>query len=622
MSWGPPRCGAPVVRTAGTARSPLPRGCRPRNRYVAGYRAGVVNVPACAAGWLTRILGTMVQRPPTGTIPDAPGLVPVQGRGRAGHLRRQGPVAAPAAVELLREPGQPAAPHRADGGRGRDRRVDPGPQRRRGAHARVQPHQAAPAPVQHPAAGRQELPVPRRHPRRRVAPADGDAGPQAQGRPLLRALRPRLRDPRDARPAAAHVPAAHLLGQQVRPPPAPRPAVPAVPHREVLRALRRRGRPRRSTPGCTEELLDFLDGDTDDGRRAAARRRCRRRPASSSSSRRPACATGSRASQKAIEKQQMVAERSEDLDVIGIAEDELEAAVQVFFVRKGRVVGRKGFIARQGRGPHAGRADRHGARGPLRRPARSASPSRCSCPTRWTTRRSTRSGSSSLRGSKVTIRVPQRGDKRELQETVTRNAKEEFVRHRLRRASDHNSRARALNELQDAPRPARGPAAHRVLRHEPHPGQRLRRLDGGARGRPARRSREYRRFKIKSVPGQRRLRGDGGGAHPAAHRLPRRAATGRRATRPASSPTRRSCCSSTAARASSAWPCGCSRSSAWPTRSRWPRWPSGSRRSTCRARPTRSACPASPRRSTCCSASATRPTASPSRTTASCAASA
>ena len=53
------------------------------------------------------------------------------------------------------------------------------------------------------------------------------------------------------------------------------------------------------------------------------------------------------------------------------------------------------------------------------------------------------SGCRSLRGSKVTIRVPQRGDKRALQETVTRNAAEEFTRHRLQRASDHNSRARA-----------------------------------------------------------------------------------------------------------------------------------------------------------------------------------
>ena len=48
--------------------------------------------------------------------------------------------------------------------------------------------------------------------------------------------------------------------------------------------------------------------------------------------------------QKAIAKQQMVADKNEDIDVIGIADDDLEASVQVFFVRKGRVVGRKGFV--------------------------------------------------------------------------------------------------------------------------------------------------------------------------------------------------------------------------------------------------------------------------------------
>src|SRR5690606_41188306 len=53
-----------------------------------------------------------------------------------------------------------------------------------------------------------------------------------------------------------------------------------------------------------------------------------------------------------------------------------------------------------------------------------------------------------LRGSRVRIRVPQRGDKRALLETVTRNAGEEFTRHRMRRASDHNTRSRALTELQ------------------------------------------------------------------------------------------------------------------------------------------------------------------------------
>ncbi len=47
---------------------------------------------------------------------------------------------------------------------------------------------------------------------------------------------------------------------------------------------------------------------------------------------------------KAVEKQQMVTERAEDLDCFGLVEDELEAAIQVFYVRRGRVVGRKGFI--------------------------------------------------------------------------------------------------------------------------------------------------------------------------------------------------------------------------------------------------------------------------------------
>ncbi len=55
-----------------------------------------------------------------------------------------------------------------------------------------------------------------------------------------------------------------------------------------------------------------------------------------------------------------------------------------------------------------------------------------------------------LRGTRVTVRVPQRGDKRALQATVTRNAAEEFNRHRLKRSADHNSRAKALNALQDA----------------------------------------------------------------------------------------------------------------------------------------------------------------------------
>ncbi len=88
----------------------------------------------------------------------------------------------------------------------------------------------------------------------------------------------------------------------------------------------------------------------------------------------------------------MVAERNEDLDVIGIAEDELEAAVQVFFVRRGRVVGRKGFVVDKvedvGPGELVGRIleELYGDEPPLGMPR-----SRCSCRPSPTTSSSTRS---------------------------------------------------------------------------------------------------------------------------------------------------------------------------------------------------------------------------------------
>ena len=123
--------------------------------------------------------------------------------------------------------------------------MDRGPQRGRGAVPRVQPDQEAQAPLQHPAEGRQVLPLPGGDRLRGVAPGHGAAGGEAQGRPLLRAVRPRLRHPGDARPAAADVPDPHLLRQQARPAPQARPALPLRPHREVLGALRRCHQPGR-----------------------------------------------------------------------------------------------------------------------------------------------------------------------------------------------------------------------------------------------------------------------------------------------------------------------------------------------------------------------------------------
>ena len=91
------------------------------------------------------------------------------------------------------------------------------------------------------------------------------------------------------------------------------------------------------------ELIDFLDGDTD---AIVARLDARMREAADGLEFELAARLRDRLEsvRKAIAKQQMVVDSSEDLDVIGIAEDDLEAAVQVFFVRRGRVVGRKGFV--------------------------------------------------------------------------------------------------------------------------------------------------------------------------------------------------------------------------------------------------------------------------------------
>ena len=196
------------------------------------------------------------------------------------------------------------------------------------------------------------------------------------------------------------------------------------------------------------ELLDFLDGDTDTIVKRLEREM--REAADDLAFERAARLRDKLTSvRKAIEKQQMVAERDEDLDVIGIADDDLEAAVQVFFVRRGRVVGRKGFIVDKVEDVSAAELVSSVLEGlyyedpPLGLPKTVLVPTAPDDPDlyrRWLTE---------CRGSAVTVRVPQRGDKVSLQETVTRNALEELTRHRLRRASDHNSRARALNELQD-----------------------------------------------------------------------------------------------------------------------------------------------------------------------------
>ena len=247
------------------------------------------------------------------------------------------------------------------------------------------------------------------------------------------------------------------------------------------------------------ELCEFLDGDTDeiverldrDMHHAADELEFER-----------AARLRDRliAVRKAIAKQQMVAEGSEDLDVIGIADDELEASVQVFYVRKGRVVGRKGFVLDKVEElTPGGLVDRileamYGEDPML------GVPKQVLVPYEADDRETYEEWLEISRGSKVQIRVPQRGDKRALLETVTNNAREEFTRHRLRRASDHNTRSRALTELQDHLQLPEAPLriecydmAH--LQGTDYVGSMVVLEDGLPN------KREYRRFKVNDVPG-------------------------------------------------------------------------------------------------------------------------
>jgi excinuclease ABC subunit C len=200
--------------------------------------------------------------------------------------------------------------------------------------------------------------------------------------------------------------------------------------------------------GLVADLVEFLDGDTDPVVRRLERQMSE--AADVLEFERAARLRDRLASvQKAIEKQQIVGDRNEDIDFVGLADDELEASVQVFFVRRGRMVGRKGFVVDKVEDLTRPQLVARVLEGLYTEPTLDVprdvlvpdEPENLAFYEEWL---------SGLRGSRVTIRVPLRGDKRSFLATVAHNAQEAFVRHRLKRSADHNARAKALNELQDA----------------------------------------------------------------------------------------------------------------------------------------------------------------------------
>ncbi|MEB3068513.1 excinuclease ABC subunit UvrC [[Mycobacterium] vasticus] len=167
---------------------------------------------------------------------------------------------------------------------------------------------------------------------------------------------------------------------------------------------------------------------------------------------------------RALEKQAVVLGDGTDADVVAFADDELEAAVQVFHVRGGRVRGQRGWIVEKPGDPgnsgsslerlveqfvtqfYGDQAELEGAADEPANPV----PREVLVPCLPANTEELTSWLSGLRGSRVSLRVPMRGDKRALAETVERNAKEALAQHKLKRAGDFTARSAALQNIQEA----------------------------------------------------------------------------------------------------------------------------------------------------------------------------
>ena len=151
---------------------------------------------------------------------------------------------------------------------------------------------------------------------------------------------------------------------------------------------------------------------------------------------------------RAMEKQAVVLGDGTDADVVAFAQDELEAAVQVFYVRGGRVRGQRGWVVDKIEEIDTpGLVEQFLTQAYLDQD--NEVPREILVPALPDDADVVTEVLEIVRGRKVSLRVPQRGDKRALIETVERNAKEAFTRHKLKRSSDITSRSLALQELQD-----------------------------------------------------------------------------------------------------------------------------------------------------------------------------
>ncbi len=154
-----------------------------------------------------------------------------------------------------------------------------------------------------------------------------------------------------------------------------------------------------------------------------------------------------------IEKNAMVFSDGTSADVFALEADELEASVQVFHVRDGRIRGQRGWITER-----VEEVDEAGlietlltqVYGGAPQGDKDAVPREVLIPTEPENLAEIRTWLSERRGGSVQIRVPRRGDKRILAETVHKNAEHALALHKARRSSDLTTRSQALADLQEA----------------------------------------------------------------------------------------------------------------------------------------------------------------------------
>ncbi|NED93901.1 excinuclease ABC subunit UvrC [Phytoactinopolyspora alkaliphila] len=157
--------------------------------------------------------------------------------------------------------------------------------------------------------------------------------------------------------------------------------------------------------------------------------------------------------ERAMEANAVVLGDGTDADVVALADDPLEVAIQVFYVRGGRVRGQRGWVADKAEDSTPGELverfllQLYGESGGESVPREILVPA---LPEDHDEAEALTELLSELRGGRVELRIPQRGDKRSLLETVTRNAAHTLRLHKSKRASDLTTRNRALEEIQVA----------------------------------------------------------------------------------------------------------------------------------------------------------------------------